>query len=87
MMSWEENDIYRYDIPKFLWDMKDKQMIDGVLWIVEEKSSLRKAAREWGVSKSSLHRYIHSRLKEISDEVYCIVKKQLIENRKMSKKR
>ena len=46
-------------------------------YIVENKATVRKAAREFGISKSTVHKDVSERLKYINTSLYKDVKKIL----------
>lgn len=75
-------DGWRLEINEYEWSNKDKEYMEAACMLVEEKMSIRLVCRELLLYKSSFHRWIHSRLKYISDELYYSVKKQLRYNTK-----
>lgn len=59
----------------------DIRTLESAIWIVENKTSLRRTCREFMISKSQLHRDMNTRLKKLSYELYLCVRKQLKVNR------
>lgn len=43
-------------------------------YIVENKATVRRAAKQFGVSKSTVHKDVSQRLKNINNSLYCDVK-------------
>ena len=59
---------------------EDMRILYACDWLVEQQTSIRKAAKYWGFSKSTLWRKIHKNCKDLSPELYKQVVKQLEEN-------
>lgn len=66
------DDNSRYDLTEV-----DVQLLNACIWLVDNRSSIRVTAKNFGVSKSSLHRGIHNRLSKLSNELYKCVDKQM----------
>lgn len=73
---------WRLEIEEYEWSSKDKECMRAACMLVEEKMSIRLVCREFLLYKSSFHRWIHGRLKYISDELYCSVRNQFRYNSK-----
>lgn len=75
-------DRYAFDLDVSLNSLKDKQvrLLDAVEFMLNEKTSLRRVARECCLSKSTLHRFITYDLKFISDDAYVQLKPLLRRN-------
>lgn len=71
---------YSLDVPEWELSNRDKRILDCACWIVDYKTSIRGCSKEFGISKSQLHRDIHNRLRKISYELYQCVKRQLKNN-------
>ena len=67
-----------------LWELtdKDKEILNSAIYIVDNGCSIRECSRNFGISKSQLHRDIHSKIKRISYELYQCVVKQLKVNKR-----
>lgn len=65
----------------FFLSNSDKQVLDEAIWLVDNKVSIRQVSKEFGRTKSSVHRDIHTRLRNLSFELYCCVLKQLKKNK------
>ena len=78
--GYELNDGYE----SYRLDKKDKECLNLGIAIIEEHYSIRQCAKEGiiGYSKSHIHRIIHSEIKDMSSEMYRLVKKQLKINSK-----
>ncbi len=50
-------------------------------YIVEHKTTVRAAAKEFGISKSTVHADVSSRLKKVSPSLYDEVRKVLDDNK------
>lgn len=50
-------------------------------WVAEHRATVRAAAREFGVSKSTIHKDLHDRLPRLNDALYQRVRAVLDENR------
>jgi len=74
---------YRLDQPYQTYNMsqKEKQLMEIGIDIVENKKSVREVSRDFLISKTTLERYIHTRLRYISYELYQLVCKQLVVNK------
>lgn len=66
----------------YLLSSDDKEVLDEGIWIVDNKTSIRKTSKEFCKSKSSLHRDVSVRLRDLSFELYMCVKRQLSDNKK-----
>ena len=70
------NDYRGYMLSGFRYELTDSDMnlLDTCIWIVDNNESIRSGAENWGYSKTTLHRYIHRRLKRLSWELYrCVM--------------
>ncbi len=59
---------------------KERSVILGE-YIVENKATVRAAAKKYGISKSTVHKDVSQRLKMINNPLYTEVKKILDENK------
>lgn len=50
-------------------------------WVAEHRATVRAAAREFGVSKSTIHKDLHDRLPRLNAALYQRVRAVLDENR------
>lgn len=80
------NDVYEnYELNDgvYIWSLtdKDKLVLDSAIYLLDNKCSLRKLSRNMLRSKSSLHRDLTIRLRELSFELYSCCKRQLSENK------
>jgi putative DeoR family transcriptional regulator (stage III sporulation protein D) len=64
-----------------LHDLIQSRAVNEARYIIENAATLRKAAEEFGVSKSTVHRDIHKYLKDIDMELYEEVYKVIDLNR------
>lgn len=46
-------------------------------YILENKTTVRKAAKKFGVSKSTVHKDVSERLRHVNPQLYCQVRKIL----------
>ena len=69
------DDLHAWEI-----DANEREMFDACIFIVDNKCTIRNASLNCGISKSSLHRWIHSRLPKYSFELYNVVKSVLAFN-------
>jgi putative DeoR family transcriptional regulator (stage III sporulation protein D) len=53
-----------------LHDLIQKRAVDVARYIIKNETTIRRAADEFGVSKSTVHRDIHKYLKDIDLELY-----------------
>jgi len=60
-----ELDCYSLELTK-----QETELIDSVIWLIDNKASLRVTSKNCLVSKSTLHRFIHEKLSSISYEIY-----------------
>ncbi len=74
--------VYVFDLDVSFNSLKDKQvyLLDAVEFMLNEKTSLRRVAREYCLAKSTLHRFITYDLKYISDDAYIQSKSLLKRN-------
>lgn len=87
MISNEYNECKYYDnylLDMYTWQLSeiDKRILNTGIWIVENLCSIRQCSKEFGISKSQIHRDIHNKLKNISYELYKCVLKQFKANSK-----
>lgn len=52
----------------------EQRCIDEAVWIIDNKCSIRKCAKEFMVSKSQLHRDVTERLKHLNDDLFVQVR-------------
>lgn len=71
---------YQLDVNYFDLSERDMSLLDACVWMVDNWSSVRYAAINCGVAKSTLHRFIHTRLRSLSFELYQCAKKVLTFN-------
>lgn len=66
------------------WELSeaDTRLLDAAIFHVDNRSTVRCTAENFGYSKSVYHRLIHTRLKKISYELYKCVLKELSEHSK-----
>ncbi len=62
-------------------DSIEKRVILLAQYIIDSKDTVRGAAKKYGVSKSTVHKDVSERLKEISPSLYDEVRKVLDENK------
>ena len=48
----------------------EKRVLDEAYKILKTDRTIREVAQEFGVSKSTVHKDMHDRLKDIDDEIY-----------------
>lgn len=74
---------YRLDQPYQTYNMsqKEKQLMEIGVDIFENKKSVREVSRDFMIPKTTIERYIHTRLRYISYELYKLVCKQLVVNK------
>lgn len=70
-----EAGVYNYDLSDI-----DKRSLDEAIWLIENKTTIRKTAKEFLISKSQLHRDLHY-IKNLSYELYQCVVRQLKKNK------
>lgn len=58
----------------------EKKLLDACVYLVDNRCAIRCAASNCDVAKSTLHHYIHTKLKSISFELYQCVKHTLYHN-------
>lgn len=61
--------------------LPEERCVDIALYIVENDSTVRKAASKFGISKSTVHKDVSDRLKKVNPELYKKVKKVLEYNK------
>jgi len=64
-----------------LKDYIEERAIELANYIVEEKTTVRSAAKEYGISKSTVHKDVTERLERIRPELANDVRKVLEENK------
>lgn len=71
-----------FDIDVILYDLSDIQyrFLLATEFMLDNRTSIRRTADEFMISKSSLHRFLHNDLKHISDDAYCQIKALLRKN-------
>ena len=62
-------------------DSIEKRVVLLAHYIVDSKDTVRGAAKKFGVSKSTVHKDVSERLKEVSPSLYDEVRKVLNENK------
>ena len=62
-------------------DSIEKRVILLAHYIIDSKDTVRGAAKKFGVSKSTVHKDVSERLKEVSPSLYEDVRKVLDENK------
>lgn len=65
----------------FMKGMPEERTILAGEYIIENGATVRSAAREFGVSKSTIHKDVTERLKKLSPELYIRVKAVLEKNK------
>jgi putative DeoR family transcriptional regulator (stage III sporulation protein D) len=61
-------------------DIEERTLRTGE-WLAEHRATVRAAAKEFGVSKSTVHKDLHDRLPRLNQGLYLQVKAVLDENR------
>lgn len=74
--TWELSDY----VEEWMLSERDRLILDCGIFLVDNRESIRGTARNMGVSKSSLHRWLHHELITLSDELSNAVSKQLKSN-------
>ena len=77
----DEYNGYTLDCCYYQLSERDFKYLDAVLYLVDNKLSLRVAAENCLISKSSLHRFIRDELRSISYDLYGVVNKILLKNK------
>lgn len=54
-----------------------KRVIDEAYYILETEKTIREIAKEQNISKSTVHKDLHERLKDIDEEIFLSVDKIL----------
>ena len=62
-------------------DSIEKRVVLLAQYIIDSKDTVRGAAKKFGVSKSTVHKDVSERLKEVSPSLYEEVRKVLDENK------
>lgn len=80
----EQYNGYELNDTVYSWDLSDRERktLDMCAYLVDNKLSIRKTCKEFMLSKSELHRRIHSVCRETSYELYCCVARQLMVNKR-----
>ena len=55
----------------------DFKILNEAFYFLENKSTIRKTAEYFSVSKSLVHEHFSKRLKRINYQIYCLVQQQL----------
>lgn len=61
----------------YMLDDLERVLLDACIFLVENKSDIRKTSKNFCFSKSALHRRIHSKLPGLSYELYQLTIRQL----------
>lgn len=61
--------------------LPEERCVDIALYIVENDATVRKAAKKFGISKSTVHKDVSDRLKKVNLDLYKKVKKVLDYNK------
>lgn len=61
--------------------LPEERCVDIALYIVENDATVRKAAKKFGISKSTVHKDVSDRLKKVNLDLYKKVKKVLDHNK------
>lgn len=83
-----DNGMYQYkgyqldSLMVFELTERDMQLLDACIFLTDNDWSIRITAENTGYSKSSLHRYIHSKLRKLSYELYKCTVRVLINHNK-----
>jgi putative DeoR family transcriptional regulator (stage III sporulation protein D) len=59
----------------------EERACDLAVYIIENKATVRAAAKKFGISKSTVHKDITDRLEQINRQLYYSVKEVLEENK------
>lgn len=70
------------DTSKYELTERIKKYLDAVVWVVDNKDSIRGAERNCMVSRSALSKYINTELQSVSNELYRVVRKIIAGNKK-----
>ena len=75
-------DIRLFDTDVILYDLSDIQyrFLLATEFMLDNRTSIRRTADEFMISKSSFHRFLYNDLKRISDDAYCQIKVLLRKN-------
>lgn len=65
----------------FLKTLVEERAVELGEYIVENKSTVRAAAKQFGISKSTVHSDVSNRLQKVSPALYVEVKKVLDNNK------
>lgn len=74
----EYYDNYLLDNTVHLWELTDKQKrcLDMAIYLVDNKCSVRKVSKEFGLCKTQVHWWLSNRLSRLSYELYSCVNTQ-----------
>lgn len=81
MNDYYENYELNDSVYNWMLSDNDKLVLDSAIWLVDNKSSIRKTAKEFCVSKSRLHNMLAKYLRDLSYELFLCVKRQLSESK------
>ena len=67
---------YQLDsLTEFDLSQADMNLLDACIWMVDNRATIRCTASNCGFTRSTLHRLIHTRLKNLSFELYqCVMR-------------
>lgn len=68
---------YLLDCPRYEISKKDMNYIYAVITMIENDWSLRYTEKNTEIPKSTLHNYIHGRLRKHSSELYILATRQM----------
>ena len=73
---------YRFEC--YIWELSSdvKSIVDAAIWLIDNNSTIRKTAVNFGFAKSTLHKKFHSEIYKVSSELSYSLNKKLIENKK-----
>lgn len=76
---------YQLDISEYDLTKQDKRALDLGIYIVDNNCSIRKASKEFCISKSQAHRDVTIHLRKVSFELYKCVQKSILSQKEKRK--
>lgn len=61
---------YLLDVDYYSLQPEDLRLLDCCIWLVDNNASIRECSKNFMISKSSLHRHIHNKLRKLSSELF-----------------
>ncbi len=62
-------------------DYIEKRAVELAEYIIEHNTTVRKTAKEFNISKSTVHKDVHERLRRINPDLYCEAQAVLEQNK------